>query len=330
MTGVENGGAAAHNKRRHLAIAAAVLVMSAGLTYAATFIEWREVGRALAVAHPGWVLAAVLANLAGLPLWTLSVRLMLPNGEPVDFRRLLEVQAVTLAATQILSIVTGGATAVYFLIRHAGLSRNAALAVLALEQVVSGIVKLILVGAAAMLVASSGPLRTAWLPLFGAVAAAFVAVSVALRAEGRLRRIASRGDRIGRASGAFADWCAKLDVLRRPARLAAVITLALARRGLEAVAALAIQITCGVPVSFELALLVIAAIAVATILPGPPGNLGLYEAAVVFAYGRTGIAVEIAVAAAVLQHAAYLVASAVPGYLLLATGRVWPRSSDNT
>jgi uncharacterized membrane protein YbhN (UPF0104 family) len=119
----------------------------------------------------------------------------------------------------------------------------------------------------------------------------------------------------------FAGWTAHLDTLRRPLRFASGLAFMLSRRLTEAFAAVCIQKATGIPVSFELALLITAAIALATIIPGPPGNIGYYEAVVVLAYGWGSVGRETAVAAALLQHIAFLVAAMAPGYLLLALRR---------
>ena len=117
------------------------------------------------------------------------------------------------------------------------------------------------------------------------------------------------------------EWTTHLEALRRPLRFAVAALLTLGRRVMETIAILCVQKATGVPVSVEAALLVIAALALATIIPGPPGNVGYYEAVVVLAYGWVGVGKETAVAAALLQHLAFLAAALVPGYLLLAIRR---------
>jgi uncharacterized membrane protein YbhN (UPF0104 family) len=68
----------------------------------------------------------------------------------------------------------------------------------------------------------------------------------------------------------------------------------------------------------ESALLILAAVNLATLLPVVPGNLGVYEAAVVLAYSYLGIAPERALGIALVQHACWFAALALPGYRWLA------------
>jgi uncharacterized membrane protein YbhN (UPF0104 family) len=57
-----------------------------------------------------------------------------------------------------------------------------------------------------------------------------------------------------------------------------------------------------------------------------PGNLGVYEAAVVVAYAWLGVPPERALGIALVQHACYFAALALPGYRWLAR-RVRDRSA---
>ena len=79
-----------------------------------------------------------------------------------------------------------------------------------------------------------------------------------------------------------------------------------------------VAIACGLPVGPEIIVLVIASIAVVTMVPVPAGNVGLYELAVVGAYQWVGVAPEIALAAALLQHAIALGSVLIPGALIMA------------
>jgi hypothetical protein len=58
-----------------------------------------------------------------------------------------------------------------------------------------------------------------------------------------------------------------------------------------------------------------------------PGNIGVYEGAVVLAYSRYGVPTEPALGLAVLQHLCYLLALAAPGVLWAGATR-WSRAAD--
>jgi uncharacterized membrane protein YbhN (UPF0104 family) len=96
-----------------------------------------------------------------------------------------------------------------------------------------------------------------------------------------------------------------------------VIALALAKKGLELSAIVAIQAAFGLEPSFPAAMLVLAALAVTTSLPVAPANLGVYEATVYATYRYLGIDSYAALGAAIVQHLAFLLPMIVTGYLTL-------------
>jgi uncharacterized membrane protein YbhN (UPF0104 family) len=59
----------------------------------------------------------------------------------------------------------------------------------------------------------------------------------------------------------------------------------------------------------------------ATLLPLVPGNIGVYEAAVVLALTRFGVPAEQALGVAVVQHLCYFAALALPGLAFAARTR---------
>ncbi len=298
-------------------------VAGAGLFWAASGIAWSEVRAALRGASLSWILLATLLNFCGLPFWALAFRQFIPSGEPRSLPRIAGVLALTMAAIQSLSVFAGGAMAAWLLVRRAGMSTGAMISVITLEQVSTGVAKSVIVGVAVLATPAPAVLRAAGATLLTAVGLGLAALVWAAHSGEALRGIAARaGGGPGRMIAHFAEWTSHLETLRRPARFAAGIGFTLVRRSMEVLAAMCIQQATGIPVSPGAALLVIAALAIATIIPGPPGNLGIYEAAVVAAYSWSGTGAEIAVAAALLQHVAYLIASLVPGYGLFAWWRI--------
>jgi uncharacterized membrane protein YbhN (UPF0104 family) len=116
--------------------------------------------------------------------------------------------------------------------------------------------------------------------------------------------------------------------LRSIGRSAGALALALAKKLAELLAIVCVQHAFGVALPPESALLILAAVNLATLLPVVPGNLGVYEAGVVVAYSWLGVTPERALGIAVVQHACYVAALALPGYRWL--GRLSPRSSAAT
>lgn len=305
------------------------LVFGGILAWAATFIGWEQVGEALRKADPVWVGMAIAANLCGLPMWAQAIRLFTPAAEPKPFWPVLGVLAIIVAAIQSLSIFAGAATAAVLFVRRVGMSTGAMISVLALEQLSSGIAKVLLIGAAILSTSAPVSLKAAGGSLLLVVALLFAVLVWGAHSGEAVARLARHFPPwIARWILRIGEWTSHLEALREPRRYFAAVLLTLGRRMMETSAILCTQKAIGIPVSVELGLLVIAAIALATIIPGPPGNLGMYEAAVVLAYSWGGVGAETAVAAALLQHFAFLVAALTPGYILLMVwrGRIFERA----
>ena len=304
--------------RNKLIWVAVWLVLAAGLGFAASGLAWGRVFEAARQASLVWLPAALAANLIAIPLWALSWRFITPVKAKISLVRFTEVLAVVLSAVQAFSIFAGGATAYFLMVERLRLTRSAALSVLVLDQFTTGFVKALIIGLALTLPSTPPVLRGIGGLLVVVMIAATLALAYASTSRERLHAISARlGGRSGRALEVIGDWTENLDVFRNWPRMSAAILFMLARRLMEGIAAYCVARSLGIPVGPEIGLLVVASIAVVTLIPSPPGNIGLYEAAVVAAYQWMGVEAEVALAAALLQHAAALLAALTPGGLIV-------------
>ena len=298
------------------------LVAALALARVAGGVDWPKVRDVIAAADAGWTLAACVAGLAGIPLWLLAWRALIPDPPPTS--RLLEVQTVAYASIQTLSMLGGGAVAIFMLVRRGGLSYGGAVSLLALDQVLTGLVKVSIVGAALAFSPAPAALRTAGGVFLVAVCALCAAVLAISYSSGFVAGASARpGGLWARCLAIASEAAGALRAARSPGRFGFAFVCYLARRSVEGVAALCVMKACGAPVSVEAALLTVAVVSLTTVAPGPPGNIGVYEAAVSFAYAQTGLPAEQALALAVLQHIAFLFAALLPGYVMLAARRPW-------
>lgn len=276
----------------------------------------RVVGE-LAVARPGWIALAVCCFATILPLWALQWRVLAPAPRP-SAATMLGVIAMTSTVLNTAPLLVGEAAGIYFLVSEAGLARPAAVSVLAMDQLFVGVAKLcVLAGAAASITLPTWMARGAQGLGAGVVLLVLVIAGAAWYARALTTSALGRAlpPRVARA--AIAAGIA-LAPVRSPVRSAAALGLALAKKLAEALAILCVQRAFGVGLTPQSALLVLAAVNLATLLPLVPGNLGVYEAAVVLAYSYLGVPAERALGIALVQHACYFVALAVPGYWWLA------------
>ncbi len=97
-------------------------------------------------------------------------------------------------------------------------------------------------------------------------------------------------------------------------------------KAMELAAIVAVQHAFGVSLSFAGTVLVLAAVILGTMIPITPGNLGTYEASAFVAYRYLGIAPEVALGLAVVQHLCFIVPSVGVGYAYI-SARTFSRSA---
>ena len=294
-------------------------VLAAGLAYAGSSLSWGEVLAVAMRADPLWLVLALAFNLTNAPLWALCWRRLMARKAQVALLPLTYVLAVVAAAIQAFSVLGGGATAFVLITGRLRLSRPAAASLLVLEGLTTGIVKVLLVGAALAIVPGTALLRGVGAGLLGMMGVGLVGLIILSRSHSLLYTFAARiGGRARSWIEVLADWTSHLDAVRSPVRLGGAVFFMLMRRIGDGLAAWCVAMACGIPVGPEIIVLVIASIAVVTMVPVPAGNVGLYELAVVAAYQWAGVAPEVALAAALLQHAIALGSVLIPGALILA------------
>lgn len=290
----------------------AVLVLGALLVVAIRRFDVTQVLASVATARPPWLLLAVACYLSILPLWALEWCVLAPrDGQPL-FARMLGVIAMTSSVLNTTPMLVGEAAAVVFLVVRAGLSRAAALSVLAMDQLVLGIAKV-----GVLVLATWSLVLPPWMErglraLAAAVALLFIALLAVAWGERTVDRVAVRLP--ARAGRALRGVASALAPLRSPWRGGSSLALALLKKLAEMLAIVCIQHAFGVTLPFSSAVLVLAALNLATMLPVVPGNVGVYEAVVVLAYGYLGVGADRALGMALVQHACYFGALALPGY----------------
>ena len=304
--------------------------LTVGLVFAARSIPWARVAAELARVHIGWIVTAVVANFAILPLWAIEWRLLVPGRERVRTGVMFEIVAVTASVLNSIPFLAGEASAVALLVNRARLSRGAALSVLAMDQLLVAVAKLSILALAASLAPIPPWLRGGlWLMVAVLGGALLLLVPLAhhwTRLRERLLAIPTRGRRV---VARLVEWGSHLDVLREPGRAARVVALALLKKSAELLAIVAVQLAFGLEPSLALGALVLAALALSTLVPVAPATLGVYEATVFAVYRFAGIAEETAIGLAMVQHLCFLLPSLGTGYLTLSL-RPMLRSRSST
>ena len=300
------------------------VALTLALAIALPRLPWERTTQELARVATAWIAAALALNFLILPLWALEWTVLVPRIR-VAFRRMFEIVALTAAVLNSVPMLAGEVSAVALLMTRAGLSRGAALSVLAMDQLLVAFAK----AAVLALAASLSPLPV-WIRggLLSLVAIFAIALAALMLLAHRWERIAARLQPAQRPEGLLSSavrWGEHLETLRDGRRTATVALLAAAKKFAEILAVVAVQLAFGLEPSFAAAVVVVAALALSTLVPIAPANLGVYEATVFGAYRFLGMPAETALGLALVQHLCFLLPSLAPGYVMLTLRQLVPR-----
>jgi uncharacterized membrane protein YbhN (UPF0104 family) len=277
---------------------AALIVVTAILGVSLRNVDWARTATALRDGEGRWpwLVAAIAANTLILVCWAAYWRALRPAGEsPVSLGRMFEVTAMSSSLMNTLPFGGGHASSVLLLIRRANTTQRAALSTLALDQLGEGIVKVIIL----LIVGLAVPLPT-WMR------ATLATVSIAVAAWFITLVVVSR-------------WTRELEILRTFRRSITALACVAAMKGVELLAIACVQYAYGVNVSVRGTLLVLATVILATMLPISPGNLGTYEASAFLTYRYLGVAPELALSLAIVQHVCFMLPAVGIGYFFFST-----------
>ncbi|HKP15826.1 MAG TPA: lysylphosphatidylglycerol synthase transmembrane domain-containing protein [Gemmatimonadaceae bacterium] len=292
----------------------ALLALAGLIAVAVQRMDLSRAAAQLTAVRGQWLLLAIACYAMILPLWAWQWRLLSPRTPNARPRDMLGVVALTSSVLNTTPLLVGEATAVVLLVTRAGLDRPAALSVLAMDQLLVGVAKLCVLALAAVVAPLPEWMTRAVLGLLASLlllgAALVVAAWRHADVEGALAHVVPR--RFAAGLGAFAR---SLDPLRSVARGFPALGLALLKKAAEVAAIMCVHRAFGLPGAVAAAIVVLAVLNVATLLPVVPGNVGVFEAAVVLALTRFGLTPELALGVAIVQHLCYFVALALPGLL---------------
>lgn len=293
------------------------MVLTALIVVAARSIDATRLLAVLRAIDARWIAPALLCYLAILPLWALLWRLLAPPVERNRIRPMLGVVSIASSTHNTTAFMVGEATSVVLLVSEIGLAKSAAVSVIAMDQLLVGLAKLAVLSTAASFIT---------LPSWMVRGIGALSIGVALLL-GACLLLAWRSAAVAswlpsRATGALHSMGDTLAPLRSPTLAGAALALALAKKFAEVLAIVCVQHAFGVHLPFASAILVLAALNLATLVPVVPGNLGVFEGAVTVTSTYLGVPAETAVGIAIVTHACYLAALTIPGYVVLARSAV--------
>ena len=292
------------------------IALTTAVVVALRALPWQNAVQQMTRARSGWLGAAILMNAAILVVWAAEWRTIVPSAARATYAAMFGVVATMAAVLNSIPFFAGEATGVALLVDRVGVTRGAAVSVLAVDQLLSGVAKLAVIATAAAIAPLPAWLRTGLLTLV-ALVLALLAVLLAM-AHGWNRvaaRVLVRPSRLRRGLARLIALGSHLEALRETRRAGRLVLLALSKKAVELAAILAVQAAFGLPPSLSAGVLVLASVSVAAIAPVSPANVGVYEGAAFAAYRYAGFAPDTALALAVTQHLCFLLPMLAMGYV---------------
>lgn len=301
-------------QNRRLLFVAAWLAASTFLWIALRRVDWSMLLRVLAHARLGWVAAAILLNALVLPVWSAGWYTLWPDASlgrstsRPSRLTLLELNALVSTLGNTVPFMLGATTTIAMLAKRGRLGTKGAVTLMAFDQVLEGLTKIVLFGVVALTVPLPDWMSRGILLVCLAVAAVIVAAALAYR--GMRRQLV-------------------LPVPVSVARGATSLVCFLGIKALEMLAIVAVQRSLGLSLGLTSALFILTVVLLGTIVPVAPASLGPYELAAFAGYRYLGVQPDVCAALALLQHACFLIPAVGTGYVFLAARAIVPRSGTD-
>ena len=274
---------------------------------------WSEVLKA----DPVWLFVAIFFNTCILGCWASLWSLLLPKNISVSFSRIFQANSFMSTSCNTIPFPGGHAVGVMALARRAEVGHTVALSVLALDQLLEGFAKIFILS-----------LVTIFVPLPGRMGQAIIAFVVLIGLFALImfclahKKLTFSEDKeaisfAGKLKKFMSRWSMYLEVLRDFRVFSLGLLLALVMMFAQTLGIWAVQKSLDLDLPNWAPILVMGALNLATVLPITPGNFGVYEGTAFLVYQFCGLAPELALSLALLQHLCFLVPMVGTGYLVL-------------
>ena len=268
-------------------------------------------------ADPAWLFLAVFFNTCILGFWAALWRLLLPKNISVSFSRILQANSFMSTSCNTIPFPGGHAVGVMALARRAEVGHTVALSVLALDQLMEGFAKVFVLTLVAIFVPLPDRMGQA-IMVFVVLIGIFSLIMFYL-AHKKLSVPENKETKsfVGKLKKFVSRWSVHLEVLRDFRIFSLGLLLALVMMFAQTLGIWAVQKSLGLDLPTWAPILAMGALNLATVLPITPGNFGVYEGTAFLVYQFCGVAPELALSLALLQHLCFLVPMVGAGYLFL-------------
>ena len=293
-------------------------------------VDFNRVSKEIGNANGRWLVVAFFFNFLILLVWTCLWSILIPRNIFISFRKLFQINTFMATSCNTLPFPGGHALGLILFSRLAKIKHSVALSVLALDQMMEGIVKV----GVLTLAASFSPLPVEMQQGIQTFIVLILIFSVLMfyaaykMPQPTLNEKASLSLFL-KLKIFVSQWAGHLEVLKDYRVFSLGLSLSLLMMALQVLGIWAVQKSLGQALPFWTTILVMAALNLATIFPLTPGNFGIYEATAFLIYKFSGISSETSLSLAFLQHICFLLPMAGTGWMVFLFQSFYSKNKKN-
>jgi len=266
--------------------------------------------------HLPYLFLGACFTLLILFLSSTQFKIFLPQNAPISFTKLFQIVSIFAMMVNLVPFWGGHALFVYLVGKREKVGVAPALSAMTLEQIADGVAKLFIFAGVAILLPFPDWMRNGIQGLVILVACVYAVVfyfAFRFRNLNQQKEFSPVGWH--KLLHFAANWAYHLHALRSLPKTVAGFALAIGMKLCEVMAVWMVQKSFGLDYSFPGALLMVAALCIATTLPLTPGRIGIFEATALLIYQYLGLDASKALALGVVIHVVHTLPFLAVGYL---------------
>lgn len=293
----------------------AFLATSVLLYFCISRIDLNHFWEAIRALHLSYLMLGICFTLLILVFSSTQFKIFLPD-DAVSFLKLFQIVSIFAMMVNLVPFWGGHALFIYLVGKREKVGVAPALSAMTLEQIADGVAKLFIFGLVAWLIPLPDWMRDG---IRGLVILVTCLYGVVFYFAFRFRNLNQEKEftPVGwhKILHFAANWAYHLHALRSFSKTLAGFGLAIGMKLCEVFAVWMVQKSLGLDFSFSGALLMVAALCVATTLPLTPGRIGIFEATAMLVYQYLGLDASKALALGVVIHVVHTFPFLMVGYL---------------
>lgn len=307
----------AQKSGKHLWFTVLAILIATGLIgLCISRIDAEQFLRALKQVHVSYLLCGSCFTVLILLFSTSQFKIFLPPKSPISFLKLFRIVSIFSMTVNLIPFWGGHALFIYLVGKKEKVGITPALSAMTLEQIADGFAKLFIFALVSFVIPLPDWMHQGVRGLVILVTCFYVLVfffAFRYRNLNQNKDFAPVGWK--KILHFAANWAYHLHAMRSVSKSLMGFGLAIAMKLCEVMAVWMVQKSFGFDLSFSSALLMVAALCIATTLPVSPGRVGIFEATALLIYQYLGLDASQALALGILIHVVHTLPFVLVGYL---------------